>query len=162
MSHKNESLFIFWLVIIFLLLCDNKNMSPWHKRCPKQKFGVARKIILCWNKKFDVARKVILFRQKRVDVARKSISCQQKKSWCSTKKYFMSTKIRWCYIKKIFWAPKSHYFFPERPPIYFNQNKVIEILAYQFHNMNLIVRKNWADSILHDERRQIKIPSENF
>ena len=29
-SHKNESLFTFWHAIIFLLLCDNKNISPWH------------------------------------------------------------------------------------------------------------------------------------
>ena len=29
-SHANEILFIFWHAIMFLLLCDNKNMSPWH------------------------------------------------------------------------------------------------------------------------------------
>ena len=29
-SHKNESLFIFWQLILFLLLCDNNNISPWH------------------------------------------------------------------------------------------------------------------------------------
>ena len=47
-SHKDEILF-FWHVIIFLLLRDNKNISPWHysKQCPKQKFGVARKTIFC-------------------------------------------------------------------------------------------------------------------
>ena len=80
-SHKNESLFIFWHVIIFLLLCDNKNISPRHDAkiwCQKQKFDVARKIILCWNKKFDMALKVILVSTE---------TC-----WCSTKKYFMSTK----------------------------------------------------------------------
>ena len=40
------------------------------KQCPKQKFGVARKIILCRNKKFDVAQKVTCCQQKQVDVAR--------------------------------------------------------------------------------------------
>ena len=119
--------FIFWLVIIFLLLCDNKNMSPWHKRCPKQKFGVARKIILCWNKKFDVAQKVFWFRQKRVDFARKSISCRQKKSWCSIKKYFMSTKTRWCCIKKIFCAIKGYYFFQNGAPYYTTHPKAYEM-----------------------------------
>ena len=102
-SHKNESLFIFWLVIIFLLLCDNKNVSPWHK----YKFGVARKIILSCNKKFDVAQKVIWLRQKRVDVAWKSIPCHQKKvdvaqksisyrqkqDDAASKKYFVRLKV---------------------------------------------------------------------
>ena len=115
MSHKNESIY-FLTRVIFLLLCDNENMSPWHKRCPKQKFGVARKIILCWNKKFDVAQKVTWPRQKRVDVARKSISCQQKLSWCSTKKYLMSTKRRWCCIKKKNYAQESYYFFRNGAP----------------------------------------------
>ena len=75
-SHKNKSLFIFWHVVIFLLLCDHKNISPWHNIL---RLGVARKVILCRNNKFGVAQKVILFRQKHVDVAQKSISCQQKK-----------------------------------------------------------------------------------
>ena len=51
----------------------------WHsKQCSKQNFGVARKIILCWNKKFDVAQK--------------SNFVSTKTCWCCTKKYFMSTK----------------------------------------------------------------------
>ena len=111
MSHKNESLFIFWLVIIFLLLCDNKNMSPWHKRCPKQKFGVARKIILCWNKKFDVARKVILFRQKRVDVAWKSISCQQKKLMKHKKVFHVDKSKMMLHQKTILGTKKLFFFF---------------------------------------------------
>ena len=68
-------------MIIFLLLCENKNTSPRHdilKRCPKQKFGVALKAILCRNKKFDVAQKVILCRQKQVDVARRSFMSTKK------------------------------------------------------------------------------------
>ena len=88
-------------------------MTQNFKRCPKHKFDVTRKVILCWNKKFDVAQKIIWCRQKRVDVARKSVSCQQKKSWCCTKRYFLSTKTRWSCIKKIFCAQKSYYFFLE-------------------------------------------------
>ena len=82
-------------VIIFLLLCDNKNISPWHNilNTSKQKFGVARKIILCWNKKFDVTQKVICCRQKRVNVARKSVSCRQKQDDAASKKYFLRWKV---------------------------------------------------------------------
>ena len=111
MSHKNESLFIFWHVIIFLLLCDNKNISPRHDAkiwCQKQKFDVARKIILCWNKKFDIALKVILVStemcwccskkyfmstKEKVDVAQKYISCRQKQDDAASKKHFVHKKV---------------------------------------------------------------------
>ena len=64
------------------------------KQCPKQKFAVARKTILCRNKKFYVARKAIWCQQKQVDAARKGVSCQQKKFMLHKKKYFMLTKTR--------------------------------------------------------------------
>ena len=64
-------------------------MTYHSKRSPKQRFGVARKIILYWNKKFDVVQKVNWCRQKRVDVVRKSISCRQKQDHDASKKYFV-------------------------------------------------------------------------
>ena len=37
--------FFFWHMVIFLMLCNNKNISPWHNsfKSRKQKFGVAEK-----------------------------------------------------------------------------------------------------------------------
>ena len=56
-------------------------MTKYSKQCPKQKFGVARKTILCRNKKFDVARK--------------SVSCRQKQlmMMMHKKKYFVLKKV---------------------------------------------------------------------
>ena len=55
------------------------HMAQYSKQCPKQKFGVARKTILCRKKKLDAAQK-IMSRQKQVDVARKIVLRQTKKS----------------------------------------------------------------------------------
>ena len=109
-------------------------------RRPKQKFGVARKIILCWNKKFDVAKKVIWCRQKRVDRARKSISCQPKKSWCSTKKCFLSTKQDDAASKKYFVCKKV---FPERRAInyFWEKNAGIENM-FKICKLRSVTREN--------------------
>ena len=44
-QRKNEIRFIFWHLVIFLMLCNNKNISPWHNsfKSRKQKISVAEK-----------------------------------------------------------------------------------------------------------------------
>ena len=106
MSHKQ--------VIIFLLLCHNKNISPWQNIlndvqnkiwcCTKNNFALKQKVWLC-TKSNLVSTKTCWC------CTKKYLNNVNKKSWCSTKKYFMLTKARWCSIKKIFCAQKSYFFF---------------------------------------------------
>ena len=89
-------------MIIFLLLCNNKNISPWHNilndveyknlvlkwkvwRCTKSNL-VSAKTCWCCTKKY-------LCHQKKVHVARKSISCWQKQDDAASKKYFVYKKV---------------------------------------------------------------------
>ena len=83
-SHKDETSFIFWHAIIFLLLCGNQNILPWYNILNdvqnknlvlrKNNFVLKQNIWRCTKSNL-----VSWCRQKRV-VARKSVSCQQKKS----------------------------------------------------------------------------------
>ena len=68
---QNWNFTFFWHVVILLLLCNNKNISPWHNnfKSPKQKFGVAEKNFVLTNM------------QKVVHNARKSTSCRPKESF---------------------------------------------------------------------------------
>ena len=44
-NTKMKFYFLFWYVVIILMLCNNKSISPWHYsfKSRKQKFGVAEK-----------------------------------------------------------------------------------------------------------------------
>ena len=68
---QNWNFTFFWHAVILLLLCNNKNISPWHNsfKSPKQKFGVAEKNFVLTNM------------QKVVHNARKSTSCRPKESF---------------------------------------------------------------------------------
>ena len=105
--------------IHFLLLRDNKNISPWEhsRQCLKQNF-------LLYEKKFCVEQKVWFYTKSNL-VSSKAI-------WCCTKKCFVPTKQSWCctkivfhvdkikvmlHTKKIFCAQKSCFILPERHAI---------------------------------------------
>ena len=61
-------------------------MTYYSKQCPKQKFGVAWKIIWCdKNKLFH--KKLFYVNQKKVGVARKSVSCRQKQEHAAEKSF---------------------------------------------------------------------------
>ena len=104
-SHKDETLFIFWHAIIFLLLCGNQNILPWYNILNdvqnknlvlhKNNFVLKQNIWHCT--KSDLVSwclgVLLLLHEKVFHVSKKKV-------WCSTKKYFMSTKARWCCIKK--------------------------------------------------------------
>ena len=112
---QNLNFTFFWHVVILLLLCNNKNISPWHNsfKSPKQKFGVAEKNFVLTNM------------QKVVYNARKSTSCRPKESFMpkqtnkqtkTTTTITTTTKNRFLLDSKMFPVQKSYYFFPERRP----------------------------------------------
>ena len=110
MSHVKRKVYLFFDT--WLYFCCYVTIKIYHhERCPKQKFGVAQKIILCWNKKFDVAQKVILFGQKCVDVARNSVFHVSKKKLMLHKKVFRVDKNKMMLHQNIFWPQNSYYFF---------------------------------------------------
>ena len=63
-------------MIIFFLRRNNNIFQT----SPKQKFGVARKIILCRQKEVHIARKSVSCQQKKLMLHKNSISCRQKEN----------------------------------------------------------------------------------
>ena len=99
--HIKMKFYFLWHVIIFLLLRDNKCISPLHNILK----NFQNKNWCCMENNFVSKQKVWC--------CTKSNMVSTKKSWCCTKKCFISTKTGWCYTKRILCASKKLLFFPE-------------------------------------------------
>ena len=96
----------FWHVIIFLLLCDNENISPWHNILNNVQ-----------NKNLVLAKNNFASKQKVWCCTKNNFMSTEKKLILQKKMYLMSTKARWCCTKKIFSTLKTYKFFSKRRAI---------------------------------------------
>ena len=145
-SHKNESLFIFGLVIIFLLLCDNKNIWPWHNIlnyvqnkiwcCTKNNFVLKQKVWCCTKsnlvsiKTCWCCRKSISYHQKKVNVAQKSISYRQKQDNAALKKNILCAK-------KLFFSGTA-------------RHKMLLLRLYYFFYITFIWKNSATNDMCHE------------
>ena len=111
LCNTKMKFYFFWHVVLFLMLCNNKNISPWHNsfKSRKQKFGVAEKNFM-FKKKFMLHKKMF-------HVSKNRFLLHKKKS-------FMSVKTGFCRTKKSFTSKKAIIFFLEQRAICMDSRKL--------------------------------------
>ena len=131
LCHIKMKCYFFWHVTIFLLLCDNENISLWYNILN----NVQNKNLVLHEKQFWV--------EKKAWCCRKSNLVSTNASWCCSKMYFMLQKKSWSCTKKVFLVDKSKMMLHKKKNLFskmlliFN-GKAPYLSAKCFSNFNIV------------------------